>query len=98
MNDTSKDRLVKIFSDTDISTLEDSLSCLMATIEDGLLQSGFIPQQDYTRNDLFIAAMPLISEMFNKKNLSFSATWPEYIVKSYEKRQKLCKNKKQQQS
>ena len=47
----------------------------MATIEDGLLQSGFVPNEDYTRKDLFNAAMPMIHEE-RKSGLFITTGWP----------------------
>ena len=69
-------RLTKIFDSSDTTVLEDYLSCVMATIEDGLIQSGFIPGEDYTRKDLFAAAMPLVSHGFSLGKVAFTSSWP----------------------
>ena len=69
-------RLTKTFATTDCTTLDDALTCMMATIEDGLLTSGFVPGKDYQRKDLFDAAMPLVQSMFNKNNLLYTTSWP----------------------
>ena len=68
-------RLTKIFAASDSTTMDDVLSCMMATIEDGLLQSGFVPNEDYTRKDLFNAAMPMIHEE-RKSGLFITTGWP----------------------
>ena len=70
------ERLTRIFAASDISTLDDCLSCLMATIEDGLLQSGFVPEKDYTKKDLMNAAMPMVVLRFKEDNLLFTTGWP----------------------
>ena len=69
-------RLTKTFATTDCTTLDDALTCMMATIEDGLLTSGFVPGKDYQRKDLFDAAMPLVQSMFNENNLLYTTSWP----------------------
>lgn len=73
---TKVERLTNVFSATDISTLEDFLSCTMATIEDGLLQSGFKPGIDYNRKDLLNAALPMVTDRFTTGNLTITAGWP----------------------
>ena len=69
-------RLTKTFATTDCTTLDDALTCMMATIEDGLLTSGFVPGKDYQRKDLFDAAMPLIQGMFKEGTLAYTISWP----------------------
>jgi hypothetical protein len=69
-------RLTKTFATTNCTTLDDVLACMMATIEDGLLTSGFVPGKDYQRKDLFDAAMPLVQSMFNENNLLYTTSWP----------------------
>ena len=69
-------RLTKTFATTNCTTLNDVLACMMATIEDGLLTSGFVPGKDYQRKDLFDAAMPLVQSMFNENNLLYTTSWP----------------------
>ena len=69
-------RLTKTFATTNCTALDDVLACMMATIEDGLLTSGFVPGKDYQRKDLFDAAMPLVQSMFNEKNLLYTTSWP----------------------
>ena len=69
-------RLTKTFATTDCTSLDDALACMMATIEDGLLTSGFVPGQDYQRKDLFIAAMPIIQAMFSKGKMAYTIGWP----------------------
>ncbi len=69
-------RLTKTFATTNCTTLDDALACMMATIEDGLLTSGFVPGKDYQRKDLFDAAMPLVQNMFNENNLLYTTSWP----------------------
>jgi hypothetical protein len=69
-------RLTKTFATTDCTTLDDALACMMATIEDGLLTSGFVPGKDYQRKDLFDAAMPLVQNIFNENNLLYTTSWP----------------------
>ena len=69
-------RLTRTFATTDCTTLDDALSCMMATIEDGLLTSGFVPSKDYQRKDLFDAAMPLIQGMFKEGMLAYTTSWP----------------------
>lgn len=51
---------------------------MMATIEDGLLMSGFIPEKDYQRKDLFNAAMPLVRSI---NNLHYTTSWPNIAIK-----------------
>ncbi|MDD2222818.1 MAG: hypothetical protein PHF42_05190 [Pseudomonas sp.] len=70
------ERLTQTFVTTDRNTLDDALACIMATIEDGLLMSGFIPGKDYQRKDLFDAAMPLVQSIFNENNLGYTTSWP----------------------
>ena len=70
------DRLTKVFSTTDASALDDNLSCTMATIEDGLLQSGFTPGVDYNRGDLLNAALPMVTAAFNEGRLTITTGWP----------------------
>lgn len=70
-------RLTKTFATTNCKTMDDTLVCLMATIEDGLLASGFVPEKDYQRKDLFAAAMPMVYSMFNENNLLFTTSWPD---------------------
>ena len=69
-------RLTRTFAVTDCTTLDDALACMMATIEDGLLTSGFVPGEDYQRKDLFDAAMPLVQSIFNENNLQYTTSWP----------------------
>lgn len=69
-------RLTKTFATTDCTTLDDALACMMATIEDGLLTSGFVPEKDYQRKDLLNAAMPLIQGMFKEGKLTYTIGWP----------------------
>lgn len=71
------ERLTNIFSAADISTLDDALSCTMASIEDGLLQSGFRPGVDYNRRDLLNAALPMVTTSFNEGKLTITTGWPE---------------------
>ena len=49
---------------------------MMANVEDGLLQSGFTPGEDYTCKDLLTAAMPLVMAVWDKGNVTFTAGWP----------------------
>ena len=69
-------RLTRTFETVNCTTLDDALSCMMATIEDGLLTSGFVPEKDYQRKDLLNAAMPLIQGMFNQGTLAYTISWP----------------------
>lgn len=69
-------RLTKTFDTTDTSTMDDLLSCLMATIEDGLLQSGFIPNEDYTKKDLMAAAIPMVQQAYWGNELFITTAWP----------------------
>lgn len=69
-------RLTRTFATTDCKTIDDALSCMMATIEDGLLTSGFVPEKDYQRKDLFDAAMPLIQVLFKEGMLTYTTSWP----------------------
>lgn len=68
-------RLTKIFEACDISTMDDLLSCMMATIEDGLLQSGFVPNEDYTKKDLLNAALPMVHSSYHSNDLSITTGW-----------------------
>ncbi|MDD2609411.1 MAG: hypothetical protein PHX60_06890 [Giesbergeria sp.] len=69
-------RLTKTYETADCTTLDDYLSCMMATIEDGLLQSGFVPGKDYQRKDLLDAALPMATKAFNEGKLTFTVGWP----------------------
>lgn len=69
-------RLTKTFGASDVSTMDDLLSCIMATIEDGLLQSGFVPNEDYTRKDIFNAAIPMVQDVYKGGELFVTTAWP----------------------
>ena len=70
-------RLTRTFTECDPSTLDDLLSCIMATIEDGLLQSGFAPGQHYTQKDLLDAAMPFVKSVWDSpKDIAYTTGWP----------------------
>jgi hypothetical protein len=69
-------RLTKTFEKTDTTHLDDYLTCLMATIEDALLQSGFKPMDDYTPKDLIAFAMPLLLDAWHAGKLTFTVGWP----------------------
>jgi hypothetical protein len=53
-------RLTKVLNKTNPQTLDNLIGCMMAAIEDGLLQSGFESNIDYCRKDLLLAALPMI--------------------------------------
>ena len=70
-------RLIRTFTDTDSSCLDDLISVMMATVEDGLMQSGFEPGKDYTKKDLLDAAMPFVKALWHKQgNIKFTVGWP----------------------
>ena len=74
------ERLTNRLQDTDPSTLGDYLACILATIEDGLLTSGFTPEKDYSRRDLLNAALPMVTSAFNEGSLTFTCSWnTEYL-------------------
>lgn len=60
---------------TDIKTMQDLLTCLMANIEDGLIQSGAEPNVDYNFRDLLQAAMPMVADSFNKELCEITVQW-----------------------
>jgi hypothetical protein len=53
-------RLINAYAQLDASCLDDRLLAVMATVEDGLIKAGFVPDRDYSRKDLFVQAMPII--------------------------------------
>lgn len=67
-------RLMHVYEEMDVSALEDLLTAMMTTVEDGLLQSGFVPNQDYNRKDLLNFAFPLVMKVWDKGNTTFAAS------------------------
>ena len=73
-------RLTKIFKnemDQDNTVenmcLDEYLSHMLASVEDGLMLSGFKPGIDYTRKDLLAVALPLVQDAWHDGKISFTS-------------------------
>lgn len=74
-------RFTKTMVQSNKTSLSDVISCIMASIEDGFLQSGMIPEKHYSAKCLIDAALPFALASFNKSNIKFTTAWQEDKVK-----------------
>lgn len=66
--------LIRDFSKTDTTTMEDFYLCIAKSIENSLIESGAKPGKDYSIVDVYTLAQPFVMEEFKKGNLSIAAS------------------------
>lgn len=69
------ERLIKAYSHTDSSTIEDFTLAMMANVENALLYAGATPNVDYTYRDLLKAVTPIITDRFRSHGMTYAVEW-----------------------
>lgn len=67
----ARNKLIRDFSTSDPSSMEDLYLCIAKTIENSLLEAGAEAEKDYNIIDLYKLAQPFVMSEFQKGSLSF---------------------------
>jgi len=71
-----KKKLIRNFTSTDNTDLQDLIMILAKNIEESMIQAGAQPEKDYSILDLYKLAQPFALEVFKNKGVNYTVSWP----------------------